>query len=130
MGVSFILGVLLFLCGLDSEVHDVLRHRVQVYNYFVHTTDDAWMYPDRGLLGGRITEADSDGRIFLRDASGAVWQIRTVTTTIYQGQPELLPGDRVKVVGLKEGPDAFYAAIVRPWGCCGVNDSNSSGVVQ
>jgi len=115
IGGSMLLGVLLVAAGFDAHLHNFFLKQVPLYEQLTYTKDDVWIYPEKGLLSGRVLMLNNGFGFSLSDWRGRIWNVR-IATDIDDKPVQISPGMRVKLIGRIEGPGMFEAKIVRPWG--------------
>ncbi len=112
--LSLTLGILLFLFGLDSEIHEIFLEQIPFYNKLVYTKEDIWVFPDKGLLSGEIIDNKNKEEFKLRDFSGNIWQIQTDGTT-WPDNFVFQVGARIKLIGELKDDNIFLVKIIKPW---------------
>jgi len=116
---SLVLGGALFAVGIHSQFHETLSRQIPFYENLIYDKDDIWIYPEKGLLSGRITEAgvknDGGYRFSLQDWQGRAWMVTTSGDTVWESHLSPRAGIEIKLIGSQQGGDSFSAKIVRPW---------------
>lgn len=110
------------LCSLGLNVIDVgkythryLIENVQVYDKLVSANEQHWTHSEKGLLGGKVVQYIKPGSILvLRDFKKNLWQVDIGAAEIRQGT-QLVPGKRLKIMGMKTGNHTFQAMSIQGW---------------
>ncbi len=116
VSLSVLLGVIMFFCGIDSEIHERLMGKFPFYSRVVQTNRNLWIYPEAGLLAGSIKTINGDQGFFIEDLHGNIWMVATDTQTIWDccdGRPAT--NTIIKIVGKKQGDNNFRARDIRRW---------------
>lgn len=108
--MSLAIGSALYVAGLGTRTHELVRREIPVYDRFVVSRDRFWSNPAQGLLGGQIVEATTSAAFLLRDAQGQDWLV--LVTGDADG---VATGAYVRALGRQQGSSTFAAQTVLPW---------------
>ncbi|MEI6288746.1 MAG: hypothetical protein WCP18_04240 [bacterium] len=120
---SIFLGAIFCVFGMNHDLENVFRSQLPFYDVVASQKEAIWNRPEKGILSGYIAELDKNEKIEkvsssvsfdLQDASGRIWHVILVTSTVLR-QKFFEDGSRVKIVGSQIGSDSFQADEVRPW---------------
>lgn len=111
---SIILGTILFFCGMDCEIHEVFSEQLPYYDNLVHTKEDVWIFPEKGLLSGTITDIQNQNEFYLRDIDGNMWHVEDGNIEDF-GNLVFCKGEEIKLIGQLKDDHNFSAKIIRPW---------------
>ena len=111
---SVVLGIVLSALEVGERVQDFLVERAPYYDKITNTSKDSWSHPEKGLLGGMITEVVSSDEFKLTDFHDKDWfidrsQIEDADVAIIQ------LGSTIKMIGTQEDTTTFRAVQVLPW---------------
>lgn len=111
---GLILGIALFFCGIDSQIHTNLSKNVPFYNGLIYYKEDIWDKPERGLLSGEIIDMKNKNEFILKDFQGNTWD---VTGDNILWPDDLIPrkGLEIKIIGQKQIDSNFYCKTIRRW---------------
>jgi hypothetical protein len=114
IAAALVLGTGLFFCGINCQVHEFFSKYVPFYDALIYYKEDIWENPEKGLLGGTITEIKSKNEFQLTDFKGKTWQIESNDITWPTG---MVPasGTEIKLMGHCGMDDIFYGNAVRNW---------------
>jgi len=112
IGLSIILGSLLFAVRVGEGVEDGLREHFKPYKQYVEMREKAWHAPEHGVLPGRVIEIEKDIMILLDDLKGLKWDV-DITDAKMPMRPIKID-QIIIVVGKKTGEGEFDADGVRP----------------
>ncbi len=114
--ISLTLGASMYAAGLGQELHEYFSDALPLYERLVYTKNDIWIYPEKGLLSGRIDRLDDVRGFILTDFRGREWRVIDGPNIIWERQLRPDAGVLVKLIGVQDGAGVFTAEIVRPWG--------------
>ena len=111
---SVMLGIVLSVLEVGERVQDFLAKKVPYYNELVSTSEDAWLHPETGLLGGTVTDVVSSDEFNLTDFHNKDWlidkgQVDATDSAIIQ------LGAKIKLIGTVEDNSTFRAVRVFLW---------------
>ncbi len=110
---SVSIGLVLFLSGIGGPLDDYFDHHVPGYQAVISTNRSIWMYPENGLLSGRV--GTISGTTFnLIDNDKQPWVI-TITADTKWKRSTVIPGKRIKITGDMDGGNHFTATAIFPW---------------
>jgi len=114
--VSIILGIVLFFCGIDSEIHEEFTKDVPYYQDLVYTKTNVWNNAQKGLLGGEVVNVYSGDGFTLKDLNGNVWQIRWQDWN-WSNPSFPQKGMKLKLIGgiYNNSTDTFSVKMIRSW---------------
>lgn len=114
MFLSIILGTLLFLFGGGRMIDKSFAVQFDAYHSIEERKSILWSQPDKGYLSGTI-KTISEGQFRITDLKEKDWVILLEDAWI---APVVFmePGEKVKIIGVKESEKVFHANEVRPWG--------------
>lgn len=111
---SVLLGIALNSLEVGERVQDFLAERLPYYNELVSTSNDVWSRPEKGLLGGTITDIISSEEFKLTDFHNKDWLVERSEVDATDGQIIQL-GAKIKLVGTIEDNSTFRTIRVFPW---------------
>jgi hypothetical protein len=115
IAVSLFLGFLLFYTGLGRGVHEMFMRQVPFYNNFIYDKTEVWENPQKGLLGGRITDIKNDDEFMLLDFRGKIWEVERGSEDCCA--PILVKkGNKIEMIGRMDDDNIFFVELIRPWG--------------
>lgn len=111
---SILLGVIFNTMGVGESVQDFLVETVPSYDTFLYTSKDAWLQPEKGLLGGTVTAVISQEEFELLDFHKKIW---LVNMSEIQGDNDSIiqQGAMIKIIGTQKDSYLFRAGQVFPW---------------
>jgi hypothetical protein len=110
---SLSVGLALFLSGVGGPLDRYLDRHLPGYSSVVSTNKSIWMYPENGLLSGKVESIQ--GKSFdLVDDDGQPWTIAITADTAWKTST-VIPGMRVKITGVMTDGDHFTASRILPW---------------
>lgn len=112
---GLLLGIILLSQGFDSKIHNAYMIRTPLYQILTATKNGIWIHPEKGLLGGQITETLAENNFTLKDLKGKNWLVRTSKKTNFD-DVRIREGERVKIIGKIANPGIFEAVSIRQWG--------------
>ncbi len=111
---SILLGSVFSLLEVGEQVEDFLILRAPYYDELTYTTRDTWSHPERGLLGGTVTEAVTGTEFGLKDFHNKIWRVDL--GHIEPTEAALIKvGSTIKIVGSQEDVATFRAARILSW---------------
>ncbi|MHB8651555.1 MAG: hypothetical protein ACYC8S_00215 [Minisyncoccota bacterium] len=112
---SIVLGITLNTMDVGESVQGFLVDTVPSYDALVYTSKDAWVQPEKGLLGGTVTTIISSEEFELIDFHKKRWR---VNTSEVQGNDDSVvrQGAVIKIIGTQKDTSLFRAGQVFPWG--------------
>lgn len=113
--ISLVFGILLVGAGMDHILHNHLLKNLPLYEKLTQTKQDIWIFPERGLLSGKINGTQNDS-FSLQDRSGRIWNIHTTEDTTIEPGVIIAPQTQVKIIGEMLTDNEFQAKVIRPWG--------------
>lgn len=120
--ISVALGTLFFLAGGSGRLEKIFDINVLTYESIEERKIQIWSNPDQGFLAGTILEEGTEV-MRLRDFAHEEWQV-TLTDAFIAPIVMLEPGEVIKIIGQKTGPNNFKAEEIRPWGGRGGRPGN------
>lgn len=116
---SLVLGAFLYFSGFNRKLNQIFVTSVPGYRNIIHTKEDQWSQPEKGLLAGKIIleekTADSN-TLIIETFEGEKWKIFITKETFIKGRVELKETDAIKVIGKqKQEKNQFEASEIRPW---------------
>lgn len=111
---SVLLGIALNTLEVGERVQDFLALKVPYYKELVSTSKDVWSRPEKGLLGGNITDVISSEEFKLTDFQSKDWLIDSGQIEITDGTI-IKPGSIIKIIGTKEDSTTFRAVKILLW---------------
>jgi len=115
LAISAIFGTGLYFNGFSENLENIFSQKIPYYNKLVYTCESQWMYPEKGLLAGTITQLGISKNSFrLIDCKNQLWEVN-IDNTIWKGKLEPLTGLRIKLIGKMEDASHFKAIEIRPW---------------
>lgn len=111
---STVLGIALNVMDVAASMQDFLVETVPAYDVLMYTSKDAWSRPEKGALGGTITNTGNLKYFELTDFQKKTWRIDKselqdhIDISIKQGMV-------VKIIGTKKDDSTFLAGQVFPW---------------
>lgn len=114
LGMSAVLGTVLFVAGGAQVLERSFAERVGFYESLQEKKARMWSQPERGYLSGELLEANG-AQLRLRAFDGQEWAVRYDSVSFIAPIVRLLPGDTIKIVGIQRAERAFSAREIRPW---------------
>lgn len=120
VGAGVFLGFALYFSGAGGKLNQVFASSVPSYEKVIHTKEDQWSQPERGLLSGEIvskeqSKADSEV-LHLKSFEDENWDVLVGAETVVRGRVGLQQGEEIKVIGKQtENKNEFEAEEIRPW---------------
>jgi hypothetical protein len=117
--ISLFLGLIIFLSGFGESIHNIFMEQIPFYNNLVSDRKNVWSNPQKGLLGGQITEVKNQNEFMIKDFTGKNWTIEKESQKCCS--PELVrSGNLVEMIGILSPDNIFIVKEMRPWygGCC------------
>ena len=114
--ISVLLGLTFNAFDLGSTIDDFLSDAVPYYSSLVYTSKDAWTNPDKGLLGGYVVSVASSTEFSLRDFKNRTWQIVIDPNETDDVGKNIIAGNIIKIIGIKEEHSIFQAKQIFSWG--------------
>ncbi len=111
--LSIVLGTALFFAGVGKYLDYYFDHYIPSYKTLVSSNSDIWIYPEDGLLSGRIITASANS-FTLIDIDEQPWIVATDAATQIDSAA-IIPGKYVKIVGTMIDGSNFSADMVLPW---------------
>lgn len=119
LSASLVLGAVLYFSGLNQKLNQIFVDSVPGYLSIIHTKEDQWSQPEKGLLAGKIIfeEKNTSADILtIETFREEKWKIFITKDTFIRGRIELKEGEIIKVIGKqRQEKNQFEAAEVRPW---------------
>lgn len=112
IGLSIVLGSILFAIRLGEGVENGLRDNFKPYREYQELREEVFHAPEHGVLPGRIIELDQNVMIMMDDFSGTRWEVDIKDAKL--PIRELKEGEIVIAVGEKTGKGEFKAEGIRP----------------
>ena len=113
---SILLGLTLNAFDLGSTIDDFLSDAVPYYSSLVYTSKDAWTNPNKGLLGGYVVSVASSTEFSLRDFKNRAWQIVIDPNEMDDMGKNIITGNTIKIIGVKQENSTFQAKQIFSWG--------------
>lgn len=112
---SVLFGILLNTMDVGESVQDFLVETIPSYDALTYTSKDAWVQPEKGLLGGTVTAIISSEEFDLTDFHKKTWR---VNTSEIQGNNDsvIRQGAIVKIIGTQKDNSTFRAGQIFSWG--------------
>lgn len=116
IGGSLLLGSVLYFSGLNQKLNRIFIEKVPGYERLIHTKEDQWSQPQRGLLSGEII-SKTNSVLTLENAKKGIWQVTINNETLIRGRVNLAEGAKIKIIGKQEssGENNFEATEIKPW---------------
>jgi heme/copper-type cytochrome/quinol oxidase subunit 2 len=119
MTSSLVFGAFLYFSGLNQKLNRIFSDAVPGYLSVIHTKEDQWSQPEKGLLSGKIILqekiADTDVLV-IETFKKEDWKVFITKDTFVKGAVELKEGEIIKVIGKqKQEKNQFEATEIRPW---------------
>jgi len=116
---SMILGLIIFFAGFGESIHKLFMEQVPFYNNLVSDRQDVWSNPQKGLLGGWITEVKNQNEFMIKDFNGKIWTIEKEDMESFNSKL-VQAGNEVELIGQLSQDSIFFVQEIRPWygGCC------------
>ena len=96
----------------------------------IHTKEDQWSQPKKGLLSGEIVSkktVEESQVLILKNIKSGTWKIFINDNTQVRGRVRLEEGEKIKVIGRqKKEKSDFEAMEIRPWEGMGHNRKNDN----
>ncbi|MBN2395352.1 MAG: hypothetical protein JXC36_02685, partial [Candidatus Atribacteria bacterium] len=90
-----------------------LRLRIPGYHRMVYTSENQWMHPEKGLLGGKVIKIELENdSIQLKDYFEREWKIDISQATVRSTMP-LAENMEIRIIGKKISTDIFKANEIR-----------------
>lgn len=119
VGGSVLLGLVFYFSGASEKLNQVFASSVPGYEKVIHTKEDQWSQPEKGLLSGEIISKQTEEGtevLNLKTFQDEDWQVSIDSQTVVRGKVDLQEGEEIKVIGKqKEQKNEFQAQEVRPW---------------
>jgi len=119
IAASLLFGAFLHFLGLDNKLNQIFLDTVPGYEKIIHTKEDQWLQPEKGLLSGEIVSQETSGDtliLTLKTFKKEVWQIFIIESTLIKKRAELTKGEKIKIIGKeKKENKTFEATEIRPW---------------
>ncbi len=116
---SFMLSLLLYFSGLNKKLNQIFINNIPGYTEVIHTKEDQWSQPEKGLLSGAIISAeeiDSVDILTIETFEEENWEVFVTKDTLVRGAVELKKGETIKAIGKqKQEKNQFEATEIRPW---------------
>ena len=111
---SVVIGIVLSALEVGERVQDFFVERAPNYDKITNTSKDAWSHPEKGLLGGTVTEVVSSEEIKLTDFHDKIWFVDRGQVDATDG-PVIQLGAKIKLIGTIEDNSTFRAVRVFSW---------------
>ncbi len=111
---SIAIGTFYFLGGGAQKLESAFSINIASYESLQERKVKIWSNPEVGMLSGLIEEV-SDTTMRLQDFNNKIWDIH-LSHAFIAPPVNLQPGEKIKIVGTKDGPNKFMASEIRPWG--------------
>ncbi len=112
LGASLALGTVLFFAGAGAYLDNYFDHAIPAYRTVVSSNRDIWIYPEDGLLSGKV-QANTIYGFSIVDSDGQPWEVTFAPDT--RIDTIIMPGVRVKITGAMIDGSHFQATTVLPW---------------
>ncbi len=109
---SISVGVALYFAGTGTLLDNYFDRTIPSYHSLVSSNNDIWIYPEDGLLSGKI-QTTTKTSFTIIDVDDQPWTITINEKTIVE--TPLLPGKKVKITGTMIDGSTFTATAVLPW---------------
>lgn len=109
-----VLGITLNVMDVAGSIQDFLVETVPAYDVLMYTSKDAWSRPEKGALGGTVTNIGNSEYFELLDFHKKTWRIDTrelqdhMNISVKQGMV-------IKIIGTQEDSSTFRAGQIFPW---------------
>lgn len=118
VGVSAILGVLLYVMGSGYVVDRLAGKFVPWHHEIEEMRELRWFRPEEGFLSGEVeTETRAGSSFTLRDASGTLWQVEIAAVVPAAERVLVVSGNRLgvrgEVIELEPTEARFIACIIK-----------------
>ena len=117
IGVSVVVGNILFASGIGSVIDKELSERVPFGPSVFMFQKDKWVKPENGLLAGNVVEfLPESKKLVIEDFSGKSWNV-VISEMMPKDFMILSNEEQVRIVGIPATTtDSFYGCFVFPWG--------------
>ncbi|MBT3356436.1 hypothetical protein HN784_01660 [bacterium] len=130
IGGSLFLGAVLYFSGLNQKLNQIFLESIPGYENVIHTKEDQWSQPKKGLLSGEIVSkktVEESQVLILKNIKSGTWKIFINDNTQVRGRVRLEEGEKIKVIGRqKKEKSDFEAMEIRPWEGMGHNRKNDN----
>ena len=110
---SLIIGVILFYSDINEPMEENLMPNVPLYPLLM-PRGGMWNDTERGLLTGTIVDFNGPNEFHLQGAMNDPWSVNYEKARwLNKLEPRI--GLRIKILGVKDGPNHFTASEIRPW---------------
>jgi len=116
VGASLLVGISLGVLLYEMKVAEYAEHmaaEVPIYCSFTPTTKHIWTDAKGGLLGGTITQWDSEQSFIIVDFNNRPWIISGSSVNFEEPLPN--KGDKIKIIGRMIDDSHFDAIEIRNW---------------
>jgi hypothetical protein len=110
---SISVGTALFFAGAGRYLDNYFDQTIPQYRSLVSSNQDIWVYPEQGLLSGKIISIDADSFNII-DSDDQPWNVAIDPTTAIDAGA-LVAGKGVKILGTMTDGSHFAATNVFPW---------------
>ncbi len=115
LSASFLLSIALNTVDIGQYIHRYLIENVHVYNKLIYANEHRWSNSEKGLLGGKVIKVDTNNHLLVvRDFNKAIWHVG-ISAAIVHPETRVLPGNYLKITGVKTGKREFEAMAIQAW---------------
>lgn len=111
---SVVFGIALQATETAERIQDFLTGRNPYYDARVDSSEDEWLHPEKGLLGGTVITLASPDEFYLLDFQGKTWLV-DFSRVEQLGEGFTVSGSKVKIIGSPEDISTFRATKVLLW---------------
>lgn len=116
---SFILGLFLYFFKVNEKLNKVFIRNIPGYSKVIHTKENQWSQPAKGLLAGKIIReenANNDRVLVIETFKAGNWEVFVIKNTFVKRNVKLKRGEIIKIIGRqKQRENQFEAIEIRPW---------------
>ena len=109
-----LIGFFMSTVGFGRRLNGMMMRDLPYYAKHTVTRETQWMQPEKGFLAGTISTVSNDA-VVINDLNGLDWNIQLSDKTVVRPSVDLLRGQMIKIIGIKQGARDFVALDIRPW---------------
>ena len=114
VGISLILGAVLYFAGAAHSIENELANRVKPYANWMEKNEKFFVAPDEGVLVGIVIDIKKDEQLMIVDFNGVKWTVDT-SKAVYKKNFKPQIRRPVGAIGEKIEEGIFKADKIMPW---------------